>query len=214
MVYRRTYRRRRPTMRRLRRPVYRRRLRTSRRPRLSSLKVHHFRRTFTLTQLGSSNAGAVLGGYNFTLSQLPNYTEFTNLFDSYRINKILVKFIPSHNSSDVGAGGQYIPNFHTILDYNDSTAPASLNAMYEYQNWRMSRGVSAHKRIWTPASLDSVATTAGVASSNPTYKQWISTSSADIPHYGLKYGIEPSVALNDIVWSVYVTMYFSCKSVK
>lgn len=180
-----------------------------------SLNLHHFKRTFTLSPVGSSNVSPVFAGYSFNLTQLPNFAEFTSLFDAYRINKIVVKFVPNHNSSDVGALGQAIPNFHSVLDYNDATAPLTLNQMYEYANWKMSRGIAIHKRIWRPTTLDSVDTGAGaVSSANPQWRQWINTGNANVNHYGLKIGIEQSVALLDIQWTPYVSVYLSCKSVK
>lgn len=201
-----------------RRPRRTRRMIMRRRPRrllsTRALNVHHFKRTFTLGQIGA-NVANVFGGYTFNINQLPNATEFTNLFDMYRINKIVVRFVPSQNSSDVApAGSSFIPNFHTVLDYNDATAPASLNEMYQYQNWRMSRGTGIHRRVFTPASIDYVNATAGANAGNPTWKQWISTSSPTIEHYALKYGVEAAAGVNEIVWTPYVTMYLSCKSVK
>lgn len=200
---------------RRKRPFIRRR-RIIRRPRLSrrALSVHHFKRTFTLGQISSSSAGPQFFGYSFRLDQLPNYTEFTNLFDQYRINKIVMKFVPNHNSSDVGVTAMNIPNFHTLLDYNDATAPASLNSMYEYANWRMSRGTSLHTRVFRPATIDYVNATAGANAGNPSWKQWLSTASPSIEHYGLKCGIEISQATYDITWTPYISVYLSCKSVK
>lgn len=208
---RKTYRRRRRYTRRPRRMMRRPRRTLSKR----SLNVHHFKRTFTLTDVNSSSAGNQFFGYSFNLTQLPNFAEFTSLFDAYRINKILVKFVPNHNSSDVGVTAQNIPNFHSVLDYNDATAPASLNQMYEYANWKMTRGTAIHKRIFRPTTLDSVDTGSGaVSSSNPQWKQWINTGNANVNHYGLKVGIEISQATYDISWRPYITVYLSCKSVK
>ena len=129
MAYRRTYRRRRLT----RRPRRMMRRKPSRPLAKRAMKVHHFRRTFKASNISSTTTG-VLGGYSFSLDQLPNYTEFTNLFDQYRINKIVVKFIPNHNSSDVSASTQVISNFNSVIDPTDATAPATGAELYEYQN--------------------------------------------------------------------------------
>lgn len=196
---------------RRKRPYRRRRIMRSRLTK-RTLLVHHFKRTFTLTPIVVSGASPVFGATTFNLSQLPNSTDFTNLFDMYRINKIVCKFVPNHDNSNIGAA--LIPNFHTVLDYTDATAPASLNAMYEYANWRMSRGIAIHKRVFSPASLDFVNATAGANAGNPTWKQWISTSAPTIEHYAIKYAAEQAVATGDISWTPYITMYFSCKSVK
>lgn len=211
MPYRRNYRRR--TLRK-RRPMRRTR-RIIRRPMTKSLRVHHFKRTFQLSTIATSNTGPTFAGYSFTLSQLPNASEFTNLFDLYRINKILVRFVPNHNSSDVaGTGSAQISNFHSVLDYNDATAPTSLDQMYEYQNWKFTRGTSIHQRLWRPTTFDMVAVSGGSSSANPQWRQWLSTSVTNIPHFGLKVGIEQSVLNTDTTWVPYVSVYLSCKSVK
>lgn len=207
MAYRkRTSTRRRP--RRTRRMPIRRRLSTR------ALRVHHFKRTFTLPYFTSSNTGNTYGGLSFNLNQLPNVTEFTNLYDMYRINKIVVKFVPNRSSSDVAATGEQIPNLNTVIDYTDATAPTSLSQLYEYQNWKMSRGINVHTRVITPASLDLVNATAGSNAGNPQWKQWISTSAPTIEHYGLKYGLETSASNNAIAVTPYISFYFSCKAVK
>lgn len=212
MPYRRNYRRR--TLRK-RRPMRRTR-RMIRRPLTKSLRVHHFKRTFTLAPIGTSSTAPAFAGYLFNFNQLPNFNEFTRLYDVYRINKILVRFVPNHNSSDVApTGSSQISNFHSVLDYNDATAPTSLNELYEYANWKMSRGTSIHQRLWRPATLDSVDTgSSAVSSANPQWKRWINTANANVNHYGLKVGIEQSVSANDTTWVPYVSVYFSCKSVK
>lgn len=208
------------------RKTYRRRRRYTRRPRRMmrrprrtlprrALKVHHFKRTFTLTPIASSTLANTFQGYSFNLTQLPNFSEFTTLYDAYRFNKILVRFVPNANSADVGTATQQIPNFHSVIDYNDATTPATLNSLYEYSTWKMSRGTRIHQRIWRPATLDSVDTGAGaVSSSNSQWRQWINTGNANVNHYGLKICAEQGAAVDGIDWVPYVTVYLSCKSVK
>lgn len=209
-VRRRRITRRRPSLRRRprmlrRRSNYRRRVKTN-------PLVHHFKRTVRLTPIAAGAAFAGYG-YSFTLSQLPAVAEFTNLFDQYRINKIVLKFVPDKNSAEFGAATSPIPTFHTVLDYNDATAPATLNEMLEYANHRMTRGSAVHTRVFTPASLDAVAAGGATSLSNPTWKQWLSTSASNIDHFGLKAGWEGGV-VNSCNIFPYLTIYFSCKSVK
>lgn len=204
--------------RRTRRPVRRLRRRTTRvsRMRLRGLisKVHHFKRTFTLTPLASSTATSY-GAYNFQFQELPNYTEFQNLYDCYRINKIVMKFVPNHNSSEFGST-KAMCEFNSVLDFNDVTVPTALTQLYEYQNWRMTRGNRIHTRMWTPSVLTVISTTSATnyIGDAPKYKQWLNTSQADIEHYGLKYAFGATNAAGDVYFTPYITVYFSCKSVK
>lgn len=203
---RKTYRRRRRYNRRSRR--------TMRKPMRSlsmkrKMSTHHFKRTFLSDIFFSSNTGPVFGGLSFRLSSLPNYTEFTNLFDQYRINKIVIRFVPSANSDSVGST-HVIPNFHTIIDNNDSTTPTALNELYESQSWKRTRGTQVQTRVFTPSSLIDI----GLSSNSPKWKQWISTDFPSVDHYGLKYALEATVNAQDIYYQPYVTIYFSTRSVK
>lgn len=206
MAYRRTYRRRRLT-RRPRRMMRRRPMRSLTMKR--RINTHHFKRTFLLAQFTASATGPNFYGYNFTLSALPNYIEFTNLFDQYRINKVVVKFVPSANSDNIGAS-QIIPNLHSAIDNNDSTAPTALTQLYEYGSYKRTRGTQTHTRVFTPSCLADIS----VSSSSPKWKQWIGTQFPAVEHYGLKVGCDQVVTTNDIYWLPYATVYFSCRSVK
>lgn len=210
MPYRRSYRPRRTLRRRPRRMMRRRMYRP--RTRLSSLKVHHFKRFFKGTPITTS-AVDQFAGYSFSFDQLPNYTEFTNLFDSYRINKIVVKWIPNRTDAAAGTATELEAQFTSALDFTDATAPANMNEMYQYESFKLTRGTRAHTRVFRPSTIDYVATSAGANSGNPTWRQWISTSSPTILHYGLKVGIEANNA-GAIAYVPYFTYYFSCKSVK
>lgn len=210
------YRRRRSTR---RRPLIRRRRRvmTRRSRRIGYLRktnVHHFKRTFTgNTVISGTSAG--FSGYGLTFDLLPNYTEFTALFDCYRINKILIKWVPNHNSSEMGSSA-YLPEFYSVIDPTDASAPASLNEMYEYQTLKMTRGNQIHKRIWRPTVVGALKETNQTSAydSQPKWRQWISTAQPDVLHYGIKFASGPTNSSGDCKWTPYVTYYFSCKSVK
>jgi len=207
---------RRNVRRRLRRPLrrLRRRMRI-RRPLRKSLNTYHFKRTIAGTPL-TCNTTAQFGSYSFQFSQLTNATEFSNLFDMYRINKIVIKFVPNHNSSEVGAT-KFIPNFHSVLDFNDGFAPTALTQLYEYQSWRMTRGYASHTRAFIPAVLYATQDGTLPGSGSPAsmkLKQWVSTSETDVYFYGLKWGIEAANAAADVSWTPFITYYYSCKSVK
>lgn len=205
---RRTYRRRRNT-RRPRRMMRRPRRTLSKR----AMNIHHFKRTITFDPIISQTTNSY-GAYAFQFNQLPNFAEFTQLYDSYRINKIVIKYVPNINSAN--AGSTPMSQFHSVLDFNDATPLTSLSSAFEYQNWKMTRGAKAHTRTYTPSILDAVGNSGGVTPSfvKPAYKQWIATSSSDIPHFGLKWVAEATTNVSDIDYRPYVSVYFSCKSVK
>lgn len=66
--------------------------------------IHYFKRTkvdeFTITNAGfvAIKSDVADGTYNaFQLDQLPNYAEFTELYDTYKICAIKQKFIYNRN---------------------------------------------------------------------------------------------------------------------
>ena len=87
--------------------------------------------------------------YVFTLASLQNYTEFTNLFEQYRINAIKLTFIPQVNGCDAeqqasnAAGGVAYnsnPIVYTIIDKDGSATTSTEDAMLQYGNARIIRG--------------------------------------------------------------------------
>lgn len=187
-----------------RRRIYRRRAMRS--------SVYHFKRTFIGGAITSATT-TTLGAYSLQFSNLPQNTEFTSLFDMYRINKIVIKFIPNHNSSEMGAT-KYIPQFHTAIDYTDATAPANLEELYQYQSWRMTNGSKVHTRQWVPSVLIDALESTPTQATIPKLKQWISTEQTDVKFFGLKYGLGATNAAGDVSFTPYVTYYYSCKTVK
>jgi len=219
MARRRTYRRYRPRARkyslkrsRMAGSGIRWKLRPTSLPRGMNTGVHHFKRVFHGTDINAATAGNVLGGLAFQFNQLPSYTEFTNLFDEYRINGIKIQLIPNFTGADLNptTSAVSVPNIWSIIDHDDSTSPANLEELLQYPNCRMTRGSRTHTRFFRPSCLIDVAgITTGVK-----FKQWINLANTNIPHYGFKYFIDQMNTGPVGTWRVFVTYYFSCKGVR
>lgn len=70
----------------------------------------------------------------------PGYTDFTNLFDQYRINRVELKFIWQANTSEYDPSNQtqsrsIAPLMHMATDYDDSGV-FSLDQLLQYPNCR------------------------------------------------------------------------------
>lgn len=206
MAYRTNYRRRRTMRRPMRR--LRRRMRIRRPLTRRSINSHHFKRTF-IGEILSSGTSASFAGYSVNLSQLPNYTEFTTLFDQYRINKVVVKFVPSFTQDTIGST-EITPNLQSVIDYNDVTTPTATSELLQYQSYRRTRGNQTHTRVFTPSTLVDISDTA----SSPKWKQWLSTANATLPHFGLKVALDATVVAGSAYYLPYFTVYLSCRSVK
>ena len=78
-------------------------------------KVYKFKRSFLLSNDSADNwkygPGCITPGYNpidltVMLDKLPNYTDFTTLFDSYRITGVEYRFVLHFNVGQVPLGPQ------------------------------------------------------------------------------------------------------------
>lgn len=181
-----------------------------------SIRAHG--RVMTFKRMSSSNDVVMstdsLGNYSvgvqFTLADLPNYTEFTSLFQSYRIKKVVVRYIPLNGSSGVsGTGGALSLNTGlcaTVIDYNDAST-ATLAALQEFRTCKIWNMYRQHSRTIYPKVANEVyisgVSTGYSDGSNP----WCSTNSASIPHYGFKVSIgaaPASVAIGRLQYTYYI----------
>lgn len=197
-------------MRRMRRKGGRRRFKKARRSR-----VHHFKRTIRgqITVAPSTTVPTSIA-WQFRLNTVSNFAEFTSLYDNYRINKVVVKFVPRSTNNAQGANER--GNFYSCLDFNDDTAFTASTAVadiLERSNVRITRSTSVHTRVFTPA-LSAAAYRAGATFAySPKFKQWVDMTYPDCAHYGLKFVIANQDDL-DMVYDYFITYYMSFKNVK
>lgn len=184
--------------------------------------VQFFKRTQYLSGfLSNSTANDVFGAMVFTLSSIPNVTDFTHLYDQYKINGVKVSFIPRGTNSDIGNPisspgytGQSVGVF-SALDYDDNNSPTSIQQLCEYQNMKMTRSHQVHTRYLKPrllatGPLNSTGTTANTMVRKPT---WIDCTDTLVPHFGVKYCLQqaPNVAQQ---FDVKVDYYLAFKAVR
>lgn len=180
-------------------------------PRLPKRKIHSFKRIVKLNaiDLNSTNPLAGAGNISFRLNQLPNFNEFTNLFDSYRIKAVSIRFLPNiTNFIPTGGNSQptqsYNSQFQTCIDRNDLTN-IDENAILQYDTYKMTPIHRIHKRYLKVNNF---------TDGQQEWNKWHSTSNTDITYYGLKWvytGSQPTI--NNIYLYPYITYYLQCKSV-
>lgn len=183
-------------------------------------RVHHFKRQsavqFTVT---AGNVG--LGAYTFSFSDITNHSEFVPLFDFYRMNKVVVKWVPKFTGTSIaGAGATFGANsnalgqFLSAVDYNDASAPANINTLLEYENCRKTHLNAGHTRVLRPAVQMATYKSTLSTGYSPGWKKWINMSDASVLHYGLKWAIDNSGGTTPISFDCYITYYFSLRQVK
>lgn len=157
--------------------------------------VYKFQRSFELDgNVVCDGINPVLVGTSYLLSQLPSYTDFTKLFDMYRITKIEVQFYPEYTELTDAAPVSNAVNvlFNSAVDISDNSAPLSVNALLEYQQVKATGITKVHTTSWIPTMK-----MGGVVPC----MCWLPTANPSEPHYGLKIAIPPTG----------VSMTFRCK---
>lgn len=183
--------------------------------RSSYKSVASFRRTKQLSSIVLSTS-AIDTVYKFQLSDLDNSSEFTSLYDLYKIKCVVLKFIPMFNSNDMNAqsSAYAVPPIHSVIDYTDTTPLATVADALQYSTHRMTRGLAIHTRKVYPKQVtysldDSVSTLASVKTG------WIRAESPGIDHLGVKLFIPNTGATaTTSVYQVFATYYLQCKNIK
>lgn len=165
----------------------------------------------------------LFGAMDFKLNQLPDYSDFTYLFDRYRINAVAVKFYFSGVAGADTTGGAAAPTVSMWIakDYDDiATGGLSIDTLRQYQNCKLhnvtqGRPVTVKLR---PAVASMMYKSDVATGYGPKWKQWVDCTYADVPHFGLKYAINFNSS-NVNKWATWpqimreVTYYLSFKNV-
>jgi hypothetical protein len=166
-------------------------------PKLKRHKVYPFVRSVELGLITPSVTVETDGAYAFSLGSLPDYTEFTALFDTYRIISVRICFYPLF--TDTSATVAY-PPIHTVIDYDDNNTLA-LNILNEYDSLQVVQTGQFFERTLTPRIALAAYSGVFTSFSQPPAKSWIDCASPNVTHYGLKYAVAISGAAN-AVWQV------------
>lgn len=166
--------------------------------------------------------------FNLTLANLTNYTEFTNLFEFYKITSWVIELVPRYDGfmgNDTvdttlpGITNQGATRVHVNIDPLDQGVPSgvydstTLNSMLESGSTRTYNG-NRTVRIYikNPAASDTIGgTTGGRARS-----RWISTGVSNVSHWGAK------VFMQDVnltgtfgqAYDIFYTVYLKFKGVQ
>lgn len=138
----------------------------------------------------------------FGLSDLPNYTEYTALFDQYKILGVAVRLFPLWNSVETPQGpsspGGIGTILHSVIDLDDNTAPGAssggIDALRQYKSYKAHNMAYLKKGMWSrycrPKILSGVYNGVSLVSAGTNRSQWLDCSTPTVPHYGLKFIFE------------------------
>lgn len=143
----------------------------------------------TLSVTYNAIASASTTAYDWTLSGIPGYTEFTNLFDQYRIRKIVMKFVPRFNSfsfADYTSTSTEVPSWVSAIDLDDSTPPTDADELMQYATVKYHVWNRPFTRVIYPRTATAMYSGAFTSYGSTPSKQWIDCASTGVKYYGLK----------------------------
>lgn len=133
------------------------------------------------------------GALVFKLSDMPNYTRWTAMYDAFRIKRAVVRFIngTAGGVNYTALDHQGTPQLFVVNDHDD----ASISTTFETDI--LSNSATRHKLLLNEYS-HSIVPTAALRTYNDTNltqvgyaeaakNQWIDCDYPDVPHYGVKY---------------------------
>lgn len=174
----------------------------------------------TLTATYNGVLTATGAAYSWTLSAIPSVSEFTSLYDQYRIRKIVMTFYPrynSHGSNDYTATFTQIPSWVSAIDLDDSTTPTSANELLQYPGAKLHPWNRPFKRVIYPRSAMAMYSGAFTSYGSAPGKQWLDCASDGILYYGLKmYTTTYSSANNgdSPAWDVKIDYYVQFRGMR
>ena len=147
-----------------------------------------------LTMVGSSLGSLVSAldwsvGAVFRLSDIANYSDFTEMYDAYKINSITVELQYLSNSAAVNGNG-ILPTFYMYWDQDDAIQPPSLKNILGKQGvkkWQPTSSRLTKKFKFVPITANVAQDAASLQPVIvPNRSQWIDCLSANVPHYAIK----------------------------
>lgn len=179
-------------------PAYRRKSRVQRKA-MSSTKTHIFSRKFYHAEMITNKLTWQHFGIDFQLAYLPNYHEFTDLFDKYKINYVDCQFIYDHNAGVVttSAGtpanaNMGIPTLYFVRDYDDKTVLTSVDDYLEYEDCVVRR-MDKPSTFRVYPRISTAAYSGAFTSYTNTKAPWIDCNSPTVQHFGMKFGIDATM---------------------
>lgn len=170
-------------------------------------QIHKFKRTFNYGTVASDGINPFFIAFNFSMNDMPGYTELTSLFDFYKLTGVKMRIIPwtqtDSNSQATLNNARNSPFFYAI-DRNDSSAPTTIDEIVENNDHKISTAYSG-ANIWIPYPKFSDATGAS-------RDGWVATTNSSLNWFGLKIAVPATSTANS--WYVTMTYYVSCKDAK
>lgn len=191
-------------------------------PSIRSNPVHSFRRA--VTRQFSWNPAIGIDGYPYQTMQVtfapggvnfriagtsiytdpvPNATEFTNLYDQWRLKDIIFRFDCTVNTYANSGVTHVPPMISYVADYDDPNDTTATDILQYPQMAIHSFTKGGYQPLilkMQPRVLDTVATSGFLLAFGPSAENpWIRTAEFSSPHYGLKFVFSANGASANVV---------------
>lgn len=172
----------------------------------SGTQISKFKRTFDFTTGVTNVVSPYLQALNFSLNDLPGFTEIQALFNFYKITGVVFRWWPYQTESNSTGTVNNVGNMPVIfcVDKANSSSPTTVNELLEHNDHIVHNTLSSFK-LWIPSPKFSDATSAERGG-------WIATSNASLNYFGVKIAIPPTVSA--MTFYLTYTVYLECKDPK
>lgn len=179
---------------------------------LSNNRVHLIRRHVDGYSIPLVGAASTAQGFNFSLNDVPGASDFTNLYDQYKICAVHMKFYPSQTQSTTlnpAERANANARFLSCIDYTDAVAPTTADEVRQYESCEVTPILEPHERfIKHPLYQNNSGQNVG---------DWVGTSSSSLNWFGLRIFIEPCNATgtnSTLTYHLEMIYYLCFKNVK
>lgn len=165
--------------------------------------------------------------YSFRLNNIPTYTEFTNLFEQYRINAVKLTFIPewiggldqnnAYMSSTGGSPFISSPRLYTLIDKDGDPQTNTEDRMLENSKARLIKAPHRPFSIFVrkPCAQFEVATSLGFSGAAPKASPWLDCDNYGVNHFGCAIGAQVNgSATASMPYRIVATYYMQFKIAK
>ncbi len=112
---------------------------------LGSLATYRIRRTVDAGQQGIAPADQGAARF-FTPGAITSWSDFSNLYDMYRVTKITYRYV-CWRAAQPATTGESFPTFFYALDFNDTVAPATAQEVLDYGNAQIHTFAEGDSRV-------------------------------------------------------------------
>lgn len=138
--------------------------------------------------LTSSTVADIFPAYNYALQYLTSYSEFTALFDQYRIVRVETTFMPT--ITEISALGTFVNSYLlTAIDYDDSNTYTTVNDALQVATASITPLTKQVVRGFTPRCAIAAYSGTFTSYAQAPTMQWVDCASPGVQHYGLKTAI-------------------------